>query len=202
MAGFCGLVCSVFWRGFLCSDLQKSSLAGPWATGLQPRAACLFLSPSWRCSPGLRIGSDGAVTTAEPTYRPTSSRAASAVCRLCCLLAAVLAGSGPGRAGWGLRKIWVGAIFLFATVFLYALIGIYGRTSDASEYYVAGRRIPAMYNGMAVAADWMSAASFISMAGGLYLQGFSGRRRSLAGWSMCWAGPGAFVWSRCLSRLI
>ena len=74
----------------------------------------------------------------------------------------------------GLRKIWVGAIFLFATVFLYALIGIYGRTSKASEYYVAGRRIPAMYNGMAIAADWMSAASFISMAGGLYLQGFSG----------------------------
>ncbi|WP_296490282.1 VC_2705 family sodium/solute symporter [Rhodoferax sp.] len=74
----------------------------------------------------------------------------------------------------GLRKIWVGATFLFATVFLYALIGIYGRTSNASEYYVAGRRIPAMYNGMAIAADWMSAASFISMAGGLYLQGFSG----------------------------
>lgn len=74
----------------------------------------------------------------------------------------------------GLRRIWVGAIFLFATVFLYALIGIYGRTSKASEYYVAGRRIPAVYNGMAVAADWMSAASFISMAGGLYLQGFSG----------------------------
>ncbi|MDD2925930.1 VC_2705 family sodium/solute symporter [Rhodoferax sp.] len=75
---------------------------------------------------------------------------------------------------FGLRKIWVGAIFLFSTVFLYALIGIYGRTSKASEYYVAGRRIPAVYNGMAVAADWMSAASFISMAGGLYLQGFSG----------------------------
>ncbi|OQW90110.1 MAG: cation acetate symporter [Rhodoferax ferrireducens] len=74
----------------------------------------------------------------------------------------------------GLKKIWVGAIFLFATVFLYALIGIYDRTSKATEYYVAGRRIPAMYNGMAVAADWMSAASFISMAGGLYLQGFSG----------------------------
>jgi len=74
----------------------------------------------------------------------------------------------------GLRRIWVGAIFLFATVFLYALIGIYGRTSKASEYYVAGRKIPPMYNGMAVAADWMSAASFISMAGGLYLQGFSG----------------------------
>ena len=75
---------------------------------------------------------------------------------------------------FGLRRIWVGAIFLFATVFFYALVGIYGRTSEASEYFVAGRRIPAMYNGMAVASDWMSAASFISMAGGLYLQGFSG----------------------------
>jgi cation/acetate symporter len=75
---------------------------------------------------------------------------------------------------WGLKKSWVGGIFLFATVALYAVIGIYGRTSDASEYYVAGRRIPAVYNGMATAADWMSAASFISMAGGLYLQGFAG----------------------------
>jgi cation/acetate symporter len=75
---------------------------------------------------------------------------------------------------WGLSKAWVGGIFLAATVFLYAAVGIYGRTADATEYYVAGRRIPAMYNGMAIAADWMSAASFISMAGGLYLQGFSG----------------------------
>ena len=74
----------------------------------------------------------------------------------------------------GLKKSWVGATFLIATVSLYAAIGIYGRTSDAAEYYVAGRNIPALYNGMATAADWMSAASFISMAGGLYLQGFSG----------------------------
>lgn len=90
----------------------------------------------------------------------------------------------------GLRKIWVGAIFLFATVFLYAVIGIYGRTSKASEYYVAGRRIPAMYNGMAVAADWMSAASFISMAGGLYLQGFSGTQANPGGlvYVLGWTG--------------
>ncbi len=75
---------------------------------------------------------------------------------------------------WGLNKAWLGGIFLIATFGLYAVIGIYGRTSEASEYYVAGRSIPAMYNGMATAADWMSAASFISMAGGLYLQGYSG----------------------------
>ncbi len=48
------------------------------------------------------------------------------------------------------------------------------RTSDAAEYYVAGRRVPAMFNGMATGADWMSAASFIGMAGTLYLTGFGG----------------------------
>ena len=89
-----------------------------------------------------------------------------------CLLV-FLVGMGLAES-WGLKKTWIGAIFLLATIALYAGIGIHGRTADAAEYYVAGRRIPAMYNGMATAADWMSAASFISMAGGLYLQGFSG----------------------------
>ena len=48
------------------------------------------------------------------------------------------------------------------------------RTTDAAEYYVAGRRVPAIYNGMATGADWMSAASFIGMAGTLYLTGYGG----------------------------
>ncbi|MFN3377130.1 MAG: VC_2705 family sodium/solute symporter [Burkholderiaceae bacterium] len=74
----------------------------------------------------------------------------------------------------GLSRHWIGPIFLFLTVMVYAGIGVYGRTSDAEEYYVAGRRIPPFYNGMATAADWMSAASFISLSGALYLQGFSG----------------------------
>ncbi len=74
----------------------------------------------------------------------------------------------------GLPRSWIGIIFLLATVGLYAGIGIMSRTSDAAEYYVAGRRVPAIYNGMATGADWMSAASFISMAGGLYLAGYSG----------------------------
>ena len=65
-------------------------------------------------------------------------------------------------------------MFLLATVLLYAGIGVMSRTSDASEYYVAGRRVPAVFNGMATGADWMSAASFIGMAGTLYLQGYSG----------------------------
>jgi cation/acetate symporter len=82
-------------------------------------------------------------------------------------LLAVLERNGMSRASMGYT-------FLVVTIFLYAGIGILSRTNDAADYYVAGRRVPAMFNGMATAADWMSAASFISMAGGLYLQGFFG----------------------------
>ncbi len=74
----------------------------------------------------------------------------------------------------GLSRAWIGYVFLAATVLLYAGIGVMSRTSDASEYYVAGRRVPALFNGMATGADWMSAASFIGMAGTLYLQGYAG----------------------------
>jgi len=74
----------------------------------------------------------------------------------------------------GLPKNWIGYTFLAATVLLYGGIGVMSRTSDAAEYYVAGRRVPAMYNGMATSSDWMSAASFIGMAGTLYLTGYGG----------------------------
>ena len=72
----------------------------------------------------------------------------------------------------GMPRIWIGYLFMFATIVLYAAIGVISRTSNVAEYYVAGRRVPAVFNGMATAADWISAASFISLAGGLYLHGF------------------------------
>jgi cation/acetate symporter len=74
----------------------------------------------------------------------------------------------------GFPRVWIGYLFIFSTIVLYAGIGVISRTSDVSEYYVAGRRVPALFNGMATAADWISAASFISLAGGLYLYGFDG----------------------------
>jgi cation/acetate symporter len=74
----------------------------------------------------------------------------------------------------GMQRAWIGYLFMFATIALYATIGVLSRTSKVSEYYVAGRRVPAVFNGMATAADWISAASFISLAGGLYLRGFDG----------------------------
>jgi cation/acetate symporter len=63
---------------------------------------------------------------------------------------------------------------MFLTIGVYALIGYLSRTAQVSEYYVAGRVVPAFYNGMATGSDWMSAASFISMAGGLYVAGYDG----------------------------
>ena len=68
----------------------------------------------------------------------------------------------------------LGYIFLAATILLYAGIGFMSKTAEVSEYYVAGRRVPALFNGMATGADWMSAASFIGMAGTLYLTGYDG----------------------------
>ena len=87
-------------------------------------------------------------------------------------IAFVLGLAGLERAG--LSKAGLGLIFLLAPVLLYAFIGIVCRTTDPAEYYVAGRRVPAVYNGMAIAADWMSAASFLGLAGSLYLSGYSG----------------------------
>lgn len=68
----------------------------------------------------------------------------------------------------------IGYLFVFCTLAVYAGIGIVTRTAQVSEYYVAGRRVPALYNGMATAADWMSGASFVGMAGTLYALGYDG----------------------------
>jgi len=98
----------------------------------------------------------------------------------------------------GLSRFWLGPIFIFSTVMMYAVIGIRSRTTDPEEYYVAGRRIPPMYNGMAAAADWMSAASFISLAGGLYLQGYGGNELQAGGLAYVLGWTGGF----CLLALL
>ncbi len=74
----------------------------------------------------------------------------------------------------GLPQKFIGYGFVFLTIAVYAIIGVLSRTADSGEYYVAGRTVPAMYNGMATGSDWMSAASFIGMAGTLFLLGYDG----------------------------
>ena len=65
---------------------------------------------------------------------------------------------------------------------LYIGVAIWSRASSTEEFYIAGAGVPSVVNGMATAADWMSAASFISMAG---LISFMGRDGSvyLMGWT-------------------
>jgi cation/acetate symporter len=77
----------------------------------------------------------------------------------------------------------LGYLFVFFTLAVYAIIGVMTRTAEVSEYYVAGRRVPAFYNGMATGADWMSAASFVGMAGTLFLLGYDG-----LAWVLGWTG--------------
>jgi cation/acetate symporter len=77
----------------------------------------------------------------------------------------------------------LGYLFVFFTLAVYAVIGVASRTAQVSEYYVAGRRVPAFYNGMATGADWMSAASFVGMAGTLFLLGYDG-----LAWVLGWTG--------------
>ncbi len=82
--------------------------------------------------------------------------------------------SASPRRSSGCANRVIGWIFMGLSMGIYVLIGIVTRTSDADQYYVAGRGVPAIYNGMATGSDWMSAASFISMAGALSAQGFCG----------------------------
>jgi cation/acetate symporter len=75
-------------------------------------------------------------------------------------------------------------IFVLITFALYLGIAVWSRVKTTSGFYVAGRGVPAIFNGMATAADWMSAASFLSMAGLIALarNGFDGAIY-LLGWT-------------------
>ncbi len=65
-------------------------------------------------------------------------------------------------------------IFVGLSFALYLGIAWMSRVKDTAGFYVAGRGVPAAANGMATAADWMSAASFISMAGLISTMGYAG----------------------------
>ncbi len=76
----------------------------------------------------------------------------------------------------------IGILFVLFTVVIYAAIGWLSRTMQVDAYYVAGRQVPAVFNGMATAADWMSGASFVAMAGGIYFGGH-GYLAFVVGWT-------------------
>ena len=82
----------------------------------------------------------------------------------------------------GMDAKTIGVCFVAFTVLIYALIGWLSRTVQVDAYYVAGRQVPTVFNGMATAADWMSGASFVAMAGGIYFGGYT-YMAFLVGWT-------------------
>ncbi len=82
----------------------------------------------------------------------------------------------------GMGADTIGILFVAFTIVIYAAIGWLSRTMAVDAYYVAGRQVPAVFNGMATAADWMSGASFVAMAGGIYFGGH-GYLAFVVGWT-------------------
>ena len=100
---------------------------------------------------------------------------------ICFLGVTVLIGIGEWLGLFSNQMI--GWIFMALSLAIYVVIGVLTRTSNPDQYYVAGRGVPSVYNGMATGSDWMSAASFISMAGLISALGFFG-----LGYVMGWTG--------------
>lgn len=98
----------------------------------------------------------------------------------------------------GISHAYVNGFFLIASIVGYASIGMACRTTQPDEYYVAGRRIPAWANGMATAADWMSAASFIGLTGLLMSEGYLGDGSKAGGLAYVLGWTGGF----CLLGLL
>ncbi|MHA1523485.1 MAG: sodium:solute symporter family protein [Alphaproteobacteria bacterium] len=82
----------------------------------------------------------------------------------------------------GLGADTIGILFVAFTILIYAGIGWLSRTMEVDAYYVAGRQVPPVFNGMATAADWMSGASFVALAGGIYFGGY-GYLAFVVGWT-------------------
>ncbi|MEM8998203.1 MAG: sodium:solute symporter family protein [Acidobacteriota bacterium] len=83
--------------------------------------------------------------------------------------------------GFTTTELWTFG-FVALTFGIYLFIGYSNRVRDTKGFYVAGQGVPPLFNGMATAADWMSAASFISMAGLISFMGYDGAVY-LMGWT-------------------
>lgn len=82
----------------------------------------------------------------------------------------------------------VSLVIILGTFALYIAIAMFNTAKQTSDFYVAGRGVPPIFNGMAIGADWMSAASFIGMAGTIMLLGYDG-----LAYIMGWTGGYLFL---------
>ena len=64
-----------------------------------------------------------------------------------------------------MSQFWINFIFVIGSFIIYTAIAVWARAKSTREFYIAGGEVNPVMNGMATAADWLSAASFISVAG-------------------------------------
>ncbi|MET3507397.1 sodium:solute symporter family protein [Halalkalibacter oceani] len=86
------------------------------------------------------------------------------------------------------QQTLVSILMIIATFGLYIGISVYNRAKATSDFYVASRGVPPLWNGMAIGGDWMSAASFIGMAGTVMVMGYDG-----LAYIMGWTGGYLFL---------
>jgi cation/acetate symporter len=89
-----------------------------------------------------------------------------------------------------LSRASVNFLFLASSILGYAVVGLVCRTTNLEQYYVADRAVGPIYNGLATAADWLSAASVIGLTGLLLNNGFVGLNGEPGGlvYIMGWSG--------------
>lgn len=116
--------------------------------------------------------------------------------RFLAMFALLLLPAAVWAAGEEIQQVSFGfkltpALIVLATFVLYLGVGLFSRVSSPAGYWVAGRGVGKIGNGAAIAADWMSAASFMGVAGLLYLKGWFG-----LGYILGWTG--GYVLLLCL----
>ena len=89
-----------------------------------------------------------------------------------------------------MSQAFMNYLFIGLSFAIYITIAIRSRAGSTKEFYVAGGGVSPLANGMATAADWMSAATFISMAGTVVISGYDGSR-----FLMGWTGGFVVVWT-------
>ncbi len=87
-----------------------------------------------------------------------------------------------GIGALGVDRCVLAGAFVAVPMMAYAVLGLLSPTAEADEWFVAGRKVPSLFNGMAMAAGWVSGPVFIALAGGLSFSG-EGWLAFLVGWS-------------------
>lgn len=142
----------------------------------------LFLAALTLFVSGFAQAADSAAPTVAPSVASSvTSSGASVVAPTTAVVAAVVAAPAEPPLNWNAIVMFL----LFVAVTLVITYWAATRTKTATDFYAAGRGVTGLQNGMAIAGDYMSAASFLGIAALVYFNGFYGLIFSV-GWLVGW----------------